>query len=123
MPLQGRPSQPHSPWPDAPDSPSEAYGYTTQRLMPLPPQPRAVSELDDVLPWLLVLDDTERRLVWARAGGVAWARLAREFGLSVGQLRYRHDTAIDRVVAQAVRDGLGAARGRRKACQSPRLLR
>lgn len=136
MPLQGKPSLPRSSWPDAPDSPAEAYGYAPQRLPPLPPRARAVSELDQVLPWLVGLDDVERRLVWARAAGVAWARLSREFGLSVGQLRYRHDSAIDRIVARAVQDGLGASarpgsrsrflravRGSRKACQDARLGR
>ena len=132
MPLQGKPSLPRSSWPDAPNAPGEAYGYTPQRLPPLPPRARAVSELDHVLPWLLVLDNTDRRLVWARAAGVAWARLSREFGQSVGQVRYRYDAAIDRVVAHAVRDSLGVAmrrpsrhraRGRRKACQSAQLER
>ncbi|HYC64001.1 MAG TPA: DUF6362 family protein [Reyranellaceae bacterium] len=117
MPLQGKPSLPRSSWPDAPDAASDAYGYTPQGLPPLPPRPRAVSELDRVLPWLVVLDDIDRRLVWARALGTSWPRLAREFGLTVGQLRYRHEAAIDRIVAHAVRDSV------RVAPRQPRKLK
>ena len=129
MPLQGRPSIPRSSWPDAPNAPGDAYGYTVQGLPPLPPRPRAVSELDRVLPWLVPLDEVDRRLVWARALGRSWPRLAREFGLTVGQLRYRYDAAIDRIVAHAVRDSVRVAspdRGRltrRKACQRAQLER
>jgi hypothetical protein len=104
MPLQAMPSIPRASWPDAPNAPSDAYGYGEQPLPLIPPRPRAISELDRVLPWLADLDSTERRLVWARAARVPWPRLAREFGLAVGQLRYRWEGAIDRVVAAAVRE-------------------
>jgi len=126
LPQNGMPARERSSWPAAPNDPQDAYGYTPPRTPWAPPGAKAISELDRVLPWLAKLDGTARRLVWARAAGLSWPRLAREFGVSVGQIRYRWNDAIDRVVATAVRDtimtGSGAAPNRR-SCQTDRLAR
>lgn len=99
IPQHGRPAPAQSSWPDTPGSADGA---------PVPARARAIDELEQVLPWLVCLDNGERCLVWARAAGVPWARLARETGMKVGRLRHRWNVAIDRVVAHAVRDGLVA---------------
>ena len=126
IPRNGMPAQEHSSWPLVPNGLEDAGHDESSRAPRIPPRPRAISELDRVLPWLAALDGPERRIVWARAAGLSWPRLAREFGISVGQMRYRWNGAIDRVVAAAVQDttmaGPGAG-GRRGSCQMDRIAR
>ena len=126
MPRNGRPALESSSWPAMPIDPDDAFGQFSGRAPRLPPGPRAISELDSVLPWLRALDNTDRQLVWARATGLPWSRLAREFGINVGQLRYRWNAAIDRIVAAAVHDAVvtgSAAALRRRPCQNDRVAR
>ncbi len=126
MPRNGMPAPERSSWPTTLKDSGDACDCTLSHPPRIPPGPRAISELDRVLPWLGTLDDADRRLVWARATGLSWPRLARAFGISVGRVRYRWNDAIDRVVAAAVRDmmvtGTGAALNRR-SCQTDRLAR
>jgi hypothetical protein len=126
MPRNGRPSREHSSWPSVPSGPEDVCDHASSHAPRIPPGPRAISELDRVLPWLGSLNGPERRIVWARAAGLSWPRIAREFGVNVGQVRYRWNGAIDRVVVAAVRDmmatGPGAAT-RRGPCQMDRIAR
>ncbi|MBX9944132.1 MAG: hypothetical protein K2Y40_08645 [Reyranella sp.] len=126
IPRNGRPALEQSPWQAILMASAGIDPCSSSDTTRIPPRAEAISELDRVLPWLRPLDAAERRIVWARAGGVPWPRLAREFGVSVGRLRYRWEAAIDRVVAAAVQDALqhGSLRsGRRRSCQTGRLGR
>ncbi|MDP1966675.1 MAG: DUF6362 family protein [Reyranella sp.] len=126
MPRNGRPSREHSSWPSVPNGPEDACDHAASHAPRIPPGPRAISELDRVLPWLGPLDGPERRIVWARAAGLSWPRIAREFGVNVGQVRYRWNGAIDRVVAAAVQDMIVTGPGagtRRGSCQTDRIAR
>ena len=96
------PARERSSWPEIPDDPDDHSARVPLRSPKSPPRPRAISELDRVLPWLGTLGCMDRRIVWARAAGLSWPRLAREFGISVGQVRYRWCNAIDHIVAAAV---------------------
>ncbi|OFW97600.1 MAG: hypothetical protein A3D94_03460 [Alphaproteobacteria bacterium RIFCSPHIGHO2_12_FULL_66_14] len=129
MPRNGIPAPERSSWPAILADPDDACGHAPGRPLRIPPAARAISELDRVLPWLATLGGTDRRLVWARAAGLSWSRLARDFGISVGRVRYRWNSAIDRIVAAAVHDtivtgvtGSGAAL-RRRSCQTDRFAR
>jgi hypothetical protein len=126
LPQNGMPARERSSWPTAPNDQQDAYGDSPAQTSWAPPGAKAISELDRVLPWLGKLDGTARRLVWARAAGLSWPRLAREFGVSVGQIRYRWNDAIDHVVATAVRDTIvtgSGAESNRRSCQMDRLAR
>jgi hypothetical protein len=126
MPRNGMPARERSSWPMMTSDPGDTCSPAPSHASRIPPGPRAISELDRVLPWLTALDNADRRLVWARAVGLSWSRLAREFGMNVGQLRYRWNGAIDCIVAAAVHDttviGSGAAL-RRRSCQTDRIAR
>lgn len=126
MPQNGMPARERSSWPAIPDDPAEVYGQASLRPSVVRPKARAISELDRILPWLVTLDGPTRRVLWARALGLSWPRLAREFGVSVGQVRYRWNAAIDCVVIAALRDT--AATGSdtvayRRSCQADRFAR
>jgi hypothetical protein len=126
MPLHGRPTPTRPSWPA--DWPDNAAGDTSDEAcaVVIRPSARAISELDRVLPWLSCLDTVDRRLVWARANGLSWPRLARKFGISVGRVRYRWNSAVDRVVATAVHDAIVSSRETeplRSSCKFERLGR
>lgn len=126
MPLYGRPAPARPSWPD--DWPVGADGdsFGESYDMAIRPSARAISELDRVLPWLSCLDTVDRRLIWARANGLSWPRLARRFGISVGRVRYRWNSAIDRIVATAVHDAIVSSRETeplRSSCKLKRLGR
>ncbi|MCF8533378.1 MAG: DUF6362 family protein [Reyranella sp.] len=126
MPRNGMPARERSSWPAGPLDPGDTCDHSSSMMARIPPGPKAISELDRVLPWLAALDTRDRRIVWARAGGLSWARLAREFGISVGRARYRWNVAIDLVVTAAVRDTIkpgGVSASRRRSCQTARVAR
>lgn len=110
MPSHARPANVQSSWPSGPLEPSEGYAASEASRSIQRPTARSISELDRVLPWLSSLDTADRRLVWARASGLSWPRLARRFGITVGQVRYRWNGAIDHVVATAVRGTIRSGR-------------
>lgn len=110
MPAHSRPTTAQSSWPRGSLDPLQRDDASSVSGEIRRPTARSISELDRVLPWLSGLDVADRRLVWARASGLSWPRLARKFGATVGQIRYRWNGAIDRVVAMAVRDLVGSGR-------------
>jgi hypothetical protein len=110
MPAHARPANVRSSWPSGALEPPDDHAASEASRSIQRPNARAISELDRVLPWLSGLDTADRRLVWARASGLSWPRLARKFGITVGQVRYRWNGAIDHVVATAVRGTIRSGR-------------
>ena len=45
------------------------------------PSPEAIDRMEQALTWLLWLEPEERRLVWLRAEGVPWKRVAHWLGI------------------------------------------
>lgn len=126
MPPHGRPASTRASWPWGPLDAANDDAGGEPRDMVVRPSARAISELDRVLPWLSCLGTIDRRLIWARASGLSWPRLARKFGISVGRVRYRWNSAVDRVVAAAVHDTIVSSREAgppRSSCKMQRLGR
>jgi hypothetical protein len=90
-----RPLRLVSRWPDVVRQGFDAYGYSSPRLRPPAPSPAAVSRADQSVLWLLWLDGEQRRVVWARAMGIAWRRLEDMDGRSHTTLRRVERDAID----------------------------
>lgn len=126
MSARSRPLCPQSSWPLFPPEATDEAGAPATSGPLFRPKPSAISELDRVLPWLTGLDNADRRIVWARATGLSWPRLARETGMSVGQVRYRWNGAIDRIVTAAAHETIANDRASvsgRGACKTGRLGR
>lgn len=75
--------------------------YTPQEIAlmdrrPVRPRPtqEQITQMDDVLRWLEILDPSERKLVWKRAERIPFKILCREFGVSRQYLWTRYDRAI-----------------------------
>lgn len=126
MPRNGMPARERSSWPAILVDRDDTQDPGPSRPAVIPPRARAISELDQILPWLGALGGSDRRIVWARALGLSWPRLAREFGITVGQMRYRWSAAIDRIVVAAVQDATmtnADASTHRSPCQTERVAR
>ena len=56
-------------------------GEPCRHARPAAAAPEAIDRMDEVLAWLLWLEPEERRLVWRRAEGVPWKRVAHWLGI------------------------------------------
>jgi len=75
-------------WPEVVRSSAELFmGEPHARNRLAPPVPEAIDRMDAVLTWLLPLSIEQRRMLWARACGVAWRRLEDMDGRSHVTLR------------------------------------
>ena len=92
---------------------------TVDGWRPNPPHPAAIDRLDRVLQWLRLCGPAERRILWARASGFSWRRIAAIDGRSHTQVRNVEAAAIDRIAAYLRGGGAGAPaplpRGPRRA--------
>lgn len=71
-------------WPDVVQNFFDAYGYTEVTIKIIPTA-RQLTELDQVIDWLAWLSqfgDEYTRIVWARAAGYSWRRIAYMAGLA-----------------------------------------
>lgn len=78
--------------------------YTPQEIVfmdrkPLKPRPtqEQISQMDEVLEWLEVLEPWERKLVWKRGARIPWKFLCREFGYSRAQLNIKYQIALEKI--------------------------
>mgnify|MGYP000314654661 CR=1 FL=1 len=65
---------------------------------PNPPHPGAIDRMDYVLQWVRVCRDDERKILWARANGFSWRRIAQVDGRSHSQMRILEVRAVDRIL-------------------------
>lgn len=76
---------------------AEAYGREEARVVP---SASDISAADAAMGWTAWLPERHRKLVVARAGGLKWRRLAREFGRSERSLQGHHKLAIVFITAK-----------------------
>ena len=68
-------------WPEYLHSFADQVGQEPRMRRPRP-GPRQISEAEETLLWLRWLEPDDARLVWARADGMAWKPICRQFGIS-----------------------------------------
>ena len=74
-------------WPDVVRDSSDSYPDEATKVSQAAPDPGAIDRMEEVLGWLLWLDDGVQRLVWARAERVTWRQLETHDGRSRETLR------------------------------------
>ena len=94
------PSQRTAWWPDVVRQASDAYGYQDTHMARSVPAPGAIDRMEEVLGWLLWLENGDQRLVWARASRLTWRQLETNDGRSRETLRKVYDKALGVIVAQ-----------------------
>ena len=67
-------------WPAYIHDTREAYGYTGFRPPRAPAAPDAITRLDETLGWLRWLPRDAQHILWSRANGLSWRRIARFAG-------------------------------------------
>lgn len=85
-------------WPPIVREAMEAYGWEDAHVRPGPPSAHQITEMDEVMLWLMWLEREEVRLVWLRANGVRWKRMSLELGWSVRKLQYDWRIALMKIV-------------------------
>ena len=68
-------------WPEVVRTVMEQLQADRLPVRPGPPQPDAISRMEETLHWIFWLDnEDERRLIWLRAERVKWKRICWQFG-------------------------------------------
>lgn len=87
-------------WPDFVRAAREAYGYQTSRVRLAPASPGAIDRLDATLAWLRWLSHPAQRILWGRANGVSWRRIAVFAGKSPNTCRAWYLAALHHITAR-----------------------
>ncbi len=85
-------------WPPIVREAMDAYGWEDAHIHPGPPSARQITEMDEVMLWLMGLEREEVRIVWLRANGIRWKRIGLELGWSVRKLQYDWRVALMKIV-------------------------
>ena len=79
--------------------------YTSQELVLMDkktikvrPTSEQITQMDEVLEWLEVLEPWERKLVWKRGARVPWNVLSYEFGLHRSNLCRHYEKALVKIL-------------------------
>ena len=79
--------------------------YTSQELVLMDkktikvrPTSEQITQMDEVLEWLEVLEPWERKLVWMRGARVPWKVLSYEFGLHRSNLCRHYEKALVKIL-------------------------
>lgn len=86
-----------SAWPDVVRQGLDACMPSAPARRPPPPSAAAISRADEAVLWLLWLDESPRRIVWARAGNIPWRRLEDMDGRSHTTLRRIETAALETI--------------------------
>lgn len=83
--------------------------YTPQEIMlmdrkPIKPKPTSeqITQMDEVLVWLEVLEPWERKLVWKRGARIPWKVLSYEFGLHRSNLCRHYERALVKILEKVL---------------------
>ncbi|MCB1502167.1 MAG: helix-turn-helix domain-containing protein [Bauldia sp.] len=68
-------------WPQIVAEFSDLVGQEPPRLGRPPPQPDAISRMEETLSWTHGLDPTDAKIVWLRAGGERWKTICWKVGM------------------------------------------
>ena len=67
-------------WPEFIHDAREAYGYTDFRPPRATAAPDAITRMEETLDWLRWLPRDAQRILWSRASGLSWRKIARFAG-------------------------------------------
>ena len=87
-------------WPDFVRDSVEAYGYGEIRLTLRPAAPDAIDRLDETLGWLRWLPREAQRILWSRANGFSWRKIAGFVGKAPNTCRTWHLAALHHLASR-----------------------
>lgn len=81
--------------------------YTPQELILMDKKPikirptsEQITQMDEVLEWLELLEPWERKLVWKRGTRIPWKVLSHEFGLQRSNLCRHYEKALIKILVK-----------------------
>ena len=83
-----------STWPDILRSFGDRVGANPVPMRRPPPNPSAISRMEETITWNRFLERDEVHLMWARAEGTPWKHLCYRFGISRPTAHRRYDYAL-----------------------------
>ena len=83
-----------STWPDILRSFGDRVGANPVPMRRPPPNPAAISRMEETITWNRFLERDEVQLMWARAEGTPWKHLCHRFGISRPTAHRRYDYAL-----------------------------
>ncbi len=87
-------------WPGFVHDAHEAYGYGEFRPPRSPAAPDAIGRLDVTLGWLRWLPKPAQRILWSRANGFSWRKIARFVGKAPNTCRAWYLAALHYIVGR-----------------------
>jgi hypothetical protein len=69
-------------WPDMMIEFSDLVGQKPVPMRAPPPDPAAISRMEEAITWLQLLEPDDAKLVWTRAEGAPWKAICWRFGIS-----------------------------------------
>ena len=66
------------------------------------PTTEQITQMDEVLEWLEVLEPWERKLVWKRGARIPWKVLSYEFGLHRSNLSRHYEKALVKILVEKI---------------------
>ena len=91
-------------WPDVLRDSHEAYGYDAVRLRLAPAAPDAITRLDETMGWLRWLPRPAQRILWSRANGFSWRRIATYVGKSPNTCRAWYLSGLHHIAGRLAGD-------------------
>ncbi len=105
-------------WPEFVRASHEAYGYGDARLRRAPASPEAIGRLDETLGWLRLLPRDAQKILWCRANGLSWRRIAGFAGKSPNTCRAWYAAALQHI-AETVSRGKEERLGEKTSTPPP----
>lgn len=91
----------HSTMPDIIYTPQE-IAFMDRKPIKTRPTTEQITQMDEVLEWLEVLEPWERKLVWKRGARIPWKVLSYEFGLHRSNLSRHYEKALIKIWSKII---------------------
>ena len=109
----GRPSQRMTAWPEIVRATWEAFGlardtgYRSYRAPPAVPAAAAIDRADEAFAWLVALDRRAAAIVWLRACGFTWIKIAERCQMTERWARHLYLDAIGEIAKKTTSGSSG----------------
>ncbi len=87
-------------WPEILRSASEAYGYNDVRTRLAPASAAAIDRLEETLQWLKWLPRKAQQILWSRAEGFSWRRIAKFVGKAPNTCKAWHLAGLHHIASR-----------------------
>lgn len=77
---------------------AQEIGLMEKRQIKITPSGEQITEMEETLSWLDILEPIERKLVWKRANRIPWKVLSYEFGYHRSKLTEKYNLSMAKIL-------------------------